>query len=167
VLRSLLAESPSKSPSSNSDVASSPVAFGRFLGRDCQTVINLVQSSQIKIACRSSDIQRAILTVDESQHSIAFLSPITRIGTSRRPIQAAHFTYFLFVSKEKTDQFSMTIRANTPLKTRTCTPSRLVIHRYVLLCRVVTDARCGASARLSLSIHAFRDLKFSQLDSVI
>jgi hypothetical protein len=50
-----------------------------------------------------------------------------------RSIQAAHFTYFLLMLKEKTDQFSITILANTPFKTRTCRPGRLVIHRYVFL----------------------------------
>ncbi len=57
MLRLLLADSPSKSPSSYSDVASFHFVFDRFLGGDCQTVINLVQSSQIKIACWPNYIQ--------------------------------------------------------------------------------------------------------------
>jgi hypothetical protein len=79
VLRLLLADSPSKSSLLASILRLPHFVFGRFLGRDRQTVINLVQSSQIKIACRSSYVQGAILTVDESQHCIAFLVPTIEV----------------------------------------------------------------------------------------
>ena len=92
----------------NSDVASSHFVYGRVLHRDRQTVINRVQSSQIKIACRSTYIHGAILTVDEWQHSVAFLVPTSAGHTRCRSIQAAHLTYFLLILKEKTDLFSIT-----------------------------------------------------------
>jgi hypothetical protein len=57
----------------NSDLAPSHFVYGRALHRARQTVINRVQSSQIKIACRSTYIHGAILSVDEWQHSVAFL----------------------------------------------------------------------------------------------
>ena len=117
----------------NSDLAPSHFVYGRALHRARQTVINRVQSSQIKIACRSTYIHGAILSVDEWQHSVAFLVPTSAGRTHCRSIQAAHFTYFLLMLKEKSDQFPITIRANTPLKTTTCWPGRLVIHRYVFL----------------------------------
>jgi len=61
-----------------SGVSSSRFVSSHFLGRDSQTVINLVQSSQIKIACRSTYIHSAMLTVDLSQHSTVFLFPMTK-----------------------------------------------------------------------------------------
>jgi hypothetical protein len=117
----------------NSDLAPSHFVYGRALHRARQTVINRVQSSQIKIACRSTYIHGAILSVDEWQHSVAVLVRTSAGHTRCRSIQAAHFTYFLLMLKEKSDQFPITIRANTPLKTTTCWPGRLVIHRYVFL----------------------------------
>ena len=83
-----------------SDVTSSHFVFRRFLGRDSQTVINLVQSSQIKIACRSTYIQSAIPTVDVSQHSMAFLFPMTEGGT-KSPIHLSSPIYLFPVHAER------------------------------------------------------------------
>jgi hypothetical protein len=75
------------------------------LDRDSQTVINLVQSSQIKIACRSAYIHTAILTVDVSQHSPAFLFPMTEGGT-KPPIHLSSpiYPFPVRVEREKTDK---------------------------------------------------------------
>ena len=69
--------------------ASSCFAAARLLDRISGTVINLVQSSQIKILRRFADIHLLFLTVDISQHSPFSSIRLSRSGTNKRFTQIA------------------------------------------------------------------------------
>ena len=72
--------------------ASSCFAAGRLPDRISGTVINLVQSSQIKILYRIADIHTLFLSVDVSQHSRSSSVRFSKIR-HKKPIHLGHPIY--------------------------------------------------------------------------